>query len=78
MTTWVSPLIASWRAGALNADEVWTVVLDCYQLDDPRQVVNSVLRGLSWVPPGPEQRAVVGLETGEFLIIEFEEATAFL
>ena len=73
MGSWVSPLIAGWRAGALNADEVWTVVLECFELDDPRPVVDSVLRGLTWAPPAAAQGAVVGLETGEFMVIEFDE-----
>lgn len=74
MATWVSPLIAGWRAGALNADEMWTVVLDCFELDNPRPVVESVLRGLSWTPPTAAQGAVVGLETGEFIVVEFDDA----
>jgi hypothetical protein len=73
MTTWVSPLLAGWRAGALDADDVWTVVLDCFELDDPRPVVESVLRGLTWAPPTAQQGAVVGLETGEFVVIEFDD-----
>jgi hypothetical protein len=75
MTTWVSPLIAHWRTGALNADEVWTVVLDCFELEDPKPVVDSVLRGLTWLPPTDEQQAVVGLETGEFVVVEFDGVT---
>lgn len=71
--TWVAPLLAGWRAGALGADDVWTVVLDCFELDDPTPVVDSVLRGLTWTPPSAEQQAVVGLETGEFIVVDFDE-----
>lgn len=73
MATWVSPLIAGWRAGSLNADDVWTVILDCFELDNPRTVVESVLRGLTWLPPSAAEGAVVGLETGDFVVLEFEE-----
>lgn len=43
-STWAAALLAAFRAGRLSAEELWSVVLDCHGLADPRPVVELVLR----------------------------------